>query len=167
MESADGEEGGGSHSQPHLEPEENGQLPWSPSIFSKLLSLQPPASQAMHTAAKGRKATQSSLFTHPHTPSRRVRQPGLQEVSSSGTAQTSGGAEFQSSGVLRHGQPSSHSAAVSSQGEMLGLGYPTASSAIPQHSCVSQEKYHQAYLSARLALGGIQRWVPFFSPTPD
>lgn len=163
MESADGEEGGGSHSQPHLEPEENGQLPWSPSIFSKRLSLQPPASQAMHTAAKGRKATQSSLFTHPHNPSRRVRQLGLQEVSSSGTAQTSGEAEFQSSGVLRHGQPSSHSATVSSEGEMLGLGYPTASSAF---LCLPGEVPSGLPLS-KAGFGRYTKVGPFFSPTPD
>lgn len=64
------DEGGGTHSQACWEPEQNGQLPWSPSIFSTILSLQQPASWAMYTAGQGSKDTQTSPCTHPHSPAR-------------------------------------------------------------------------------------------------
>lgn len=91
-----GAERGGSHSQACWEPEQNGQLPWPASIFSTILSLQPPVSRPMYTAGQGRKDTQTSPCTYPHNPARQARQQGLHRVGLSGTAQTSGRAEFQS-----------------------------------------------------------------------
>lgn len=148
-----------------MEPEQNGQLPGSPSIFSTILSLSP-RHHGQCTHSWPGKERHPDVAMYPSSQSCEAGEatgtPRSQLVWN-GT-DNNWQSRISKPSVFLRGQSSSHSAAVSSQSETLELGYRTTPSVIPQHPPCLPGEGPSGLPLRKIGFGGFTKVGPSFPP---